>query len=172
MGPPFPPPVQAAACYCLNELAKSPLIADELLETPKTLQFLLNSAVTDTNTPYPFNVVHPIAKLITTLTAFAIKRHSGFNKNSKIEDAKLVDALKGLSKQLLEGSFTNELSVTKRQLACAALGIDSLLFQPPVRPPLPSPPPTPPPPLLPTSQFAWDALGRPVVNDGLTLRSM
>ncbi|KAG2423433.1 hypothetical protein HXX76_015304 [Chlamydomonas incerta] len=36
-------------------------------------------------------------------------------------------------------------------------------------PPLPSPPPTPPPPPLPTSQFLWDALGRPVMTDGIKL---
>jgi hypothetical protein len=34
------------------------------------------------------------------------------------------------------------------------------------RPPLASPPRTPSPPPLPTSQYLWDALGRPEVTDG------
>jgi hypothetical protein len=45
---------------------------------------------------------------------------------------------------------------------------DAALYAPPW-PPAPSPPPTPPPPPLPTSQFLWDALGRPVMSDGIKL---
>jgi hypothetical protein len=44
-------------------------------------------------------------------------------------------------------------------------------FVPAARPPLPSPPATPPAPPLPTSQFAWDALGRPYITDGAVVLS-
>lgn len=54
----------------------------------------------------------------------------------------------------------------------ALLLLPDAALVPPPRPPLPSPPPTPPPPPLPTSQFAWDALGRPCVTDGAVVVSM
>ena len=42
-------------------------------------------------------------------------------------------------------------------------------FIAPPRPPPPSPPKSPPPPPLATSQFVWDALGRPTMTDGFKL---
>jgi len=55
------------------------------------------------------------------------------------------------------------------QLARAILALPAPLFVAPARPPLPSPAPTPPPDPMPTNLFAWDALGRPAVEDGCTL---
>ncbi|MEW5314027.1 MAG: hypothetical protein WDW38_005555 [Sanguina aurantia] len=96
-----------------------------------------------------------------------------------------VSARTGPSEWCRSGGLSQDDAVTiLKQLAVAALATgdkvaisavaralmvlpeEALLASP--RPPLPSPPRTPPPPPLATSQFVWDALGRPVMSDGLT----
>ena len=52
-------------------------------------------------------------------------------------------------------------------ISAALLLVPEEMLRAPPRPPLPSPPRTPSPPPLPTSQYAWDALGRPAVTDGV-----
>jgi hypothetical protein len=59
----------------------------------------------------------------------------------------------------------------QQAIARALLLLPGEAFVPPARPPLPSPPATPPAPPLPTSQFAWDALGRPYITDGAVVLS-
>ena len=56
--------------------------------------------------------------------------------------------------------------VSQSDLVRAMLNLTSGEFVAPARPPLPSPPGTPPPQPLATSQFVWDALGRPDMADG------
>ncbi|GMH43732.1 hypothetical protein BSKO_11654 [Bryopsis sp. KO-2023] len=170
--PPFPEPVRAAACYSLHELAKEASIANLLLESPGLPSLLLRVGSTTKSWCYPRDANHPVALLISTLTTHIVRSRNEAHRASSLEDSKLVDALGTLSRRLLESQEEDRLSITKRQVSRAALGMGADLFQPLVRPPLKSPPPTPPPPLLPTSQFIWDTLGRPVMTDGLTLRTL
>ncbi|KXZ49106.1 hypothetical protein GPECTOR_23g37 [Gonium pectorale] len=79
--------------------------------------------------------------------------------------SELVEALKALAQLARKGSDPWATSA----VAAALLALpEGALYAPPW-PPLPSPPPTPPPPPLPTSQYLWDALGRPVMTDGIQL---
>ncbi len=75
------------------------------------------------------------------------------------------EVLKGLAKVASQGDDTG----AKSAVAHALLVLPDRALYAPAWPPLPSPPPTPPPPPLPTSQFLWDALGRPVMSDGIKL---
>ena len=56
--------------------------------------------------------------------------------------------------------------VARSSVVRAMLVLTEAEFAAPARPPLPSPPGTPPPLPLATSQFVWDALGRPSMTDG------
>lgn len=67
----------------------------------------------------------------------------------------------------LAGASGTATPPTQAAIAAATLALPEAAFVPPPRPPLPSPPPTPPPPPLPTSLYAWDALGRPLITDGM-----
>ncbi|GIL86650.1 hypothetical protein Vretimale_11532 [Volvox reticuliferus] len=80
------------------------------------------------------------------------------------EDA--VKALKDLAKMERKGN--SDPWATAAVAAALLVLPESAIYAPPW-PPLPSPPPTPPPPPLPTSQYLWDALGRPVMTDGIKL---
>lgn len=82
-----------------------------------------------------------------------------------LSHADICQALKGLAKVALESGDTAAATSVSRALMVVA---DADL-RAPAWPPLPSPPPTPPPPPLPTSQFVWDALGRPIMSDGVKL---
>ncbi|PNW73249.1 hypothetical protein CHLRE_14g624900v5 [Chlamydomonas reinhardtii] len=77
----------------------------------------------------------------------------------------ITETLKALARLARRGNDHWALSAVA---AALMLLPDEALYAPPW-PPLPSPPPTPPPPPLPTSQFLWDALGRPVMTDGIKL---
>ncbi|EFJ46475.1 hypothetical protein VOLCADRAFT_121065 [Volvox carteri f. nagariensis] len=81
------------------------------------------------------------------------------------EDA--VKALKELAKMVRKATSPDPKAITAVAAALLVLP-ESAIYAPPW-PPLPSPPPTPPPPPLPTSQYLWDALGRPVMTDGIKL---
>lgn len=75
-------------------------------------------------------------------------------------------ALRGLARCVASSCATSA------QCAVAAASLllpDHLLLASP-RPPLVSPPGTPPPPPLPTSQYVWDALGRPAMTDGSNVK--
>ncbi|GFR44224.1 hypothetical protein Agub_g5413 [Astrephomene gubernaculifera] len=83
----------------------------------------------------------------------------------ELSDEELLAALKALAALARRGISPWATS----SVAAALLTLpQTALFAPPW-PPLPSPPPTPPPPPLPTSQYLWDALGRPVMTDGVKL---
>ncbi|WIA13458.1 hypothetical protein OEZ85_007038 [Tetradesmus obliquus] len=76
------------------------------------------------------------------------------------------------AKAVAQCGLAQQASVHAHQaIARALLLMPEEAFVPPARPPLPSPPATPPAPPLPTSQFAWDALGRPYITDGAVVLS-
>eukprot|EP00803_Ostreobium_quekettii_P003538 evm.model.scf_1990.3 EVM.evm.TU.scf_1990.3 scf_1990:7547-15101(-) len=173
--PPFPACVRSAALYCLYELAKDGDVAAELLEASGQLLSLLARLIDSApDLPYPLDVRHPAALLASCLTNHIVSPSCAPpGPGDRLRESGLVQAFKRLASRIIDdGRSGGRLDVTGRQAARAALGVSGDLFRPPVHKPLPSPPPTPPPPLLPTTQYIWDALGRPVMTDGLTLRAL
>ncbi|GLC41705.1 hypothetical protein PLESTB_000686000 [Pleodorina starrii] len=84
---------------------------------------------------------------------------------TELSDDEAVAALKELARVARKGGDPWVPST----VAAALLALPETAIYAPPWPPLPSPPPTPPPPPLPTSQYLWDALGRPVMTDGIKL---
>lgn len=77
----------------------------------------------------------------------------------------LIPIFKSLAVKLAQGP-----TYCSSALARVLLLLPQEVLVPPPRPPLPSPPRTPSPPPLPTTQYLWDALGRPPCLDGVALK--
>ncbi|GAX84551.1 hypothetical protein CEUSTIGMA_g11972.t1 [Chlamydomonas eustigma] len=74
-----------------------------------------------------------------------------------------ISCLKGLA-EMVRAEPGGE--VARSEIVRAIMVLPETELIAPARPPLPSPPKTPPPLPLATSQFVWDALGRPIMTDG------
>ena len=110
--------------------------------------------------------------------ATALLLHSLLSlSEGSVEAEAAVQCLKNLAKSIAsapaedykgQGSIEGARSgLVRAMMALPDQGESAFVAAP--RPPPPSPPKSPPPPPLATSQFIWDALGRPEMTDGFKL---
>lgn len=196
--PPFPLAVKVAAVHCLVQLAKHPALAAAISGAEAVRKLILSAApaangmtgedaaqagkapqasaagaapsAPQAPAAGPAGVPAepldgPMAETIATLLQLLVT--SSREKGPAVaEHRELVACVKGLA----EVAQARGSAVACSNVVRTALLLSESDLVAPARPPPPSPPRTPPPLPLATSQFVWDALGRPNMTDGSNVK--
>lgn len=165
---PFPPSVRASALRCLAQLARISAHAAEISSSMAFRNLVLSSDGETYSPVADMGVVEAVALLLHSLLSFT---------PGVLGEQEAVHCLKRLAQSIVaaptEGyAGLGSVQAAKSGVLRAILALPDqgeAVFVAPPRPPPPSPPKSPPPPPLATSQFIWDALGKPEMTDGFKL---